>query len=247
MASDSTKRHIIVLAPMPLEMDAIVRAFGLGPSGEQLEPWIGNVGDSAVTVVHTGMGPPLTRRILNRIFQEGVLGDRRVDHVVSAGICGGLDPAVEVGTLINPELVIDHSNGFAYRHEPPTGLAVSGNLMTTEGPTLDRQLSQTFLAQGCVGVDMESAAVAGVCDARGCSWSIYRCIGDRYFDGLLDPRVLALTNQDGSGNVNEIAKLMEAEPEVAKNLERLGRETANAARLAAQAALKGCMALAAST
>ena len=32
-----------------------------------------------------------------------------------AGICGGLDPGLEVGTLINPEVVID------YAVAPPTG------------------------------------------------------------------------------------------------------------------------------
>ena len=65
------------------------------------------------------------------------------------------------------------------------------------------------------------AAVADVCEAHGCAWSIYRCIGDRYFDGLLDERIIAATNQDGSGNMAEIQRLLQAEPEVAEKLDKL--------------------------
>ena len=93
------------------------------------------------------------------------------------------------------------------------------------------------------GVDMESSAVAEVCESRGCPWSVYRCIGDRFFDGLLDERIVALTNPDGSGNTAEIARLLAAEPELAVNLERLSDDTTLAARLAAEAAVRGCLAL----
>jgi nucleoside phosphorylase len=51
--------------------------------------------------------------------------------------------------------------------------------------SLDPELSQRFLQDGCLGVDMESSAVAEVCEAQGCPWSVYRCIGDRQFDGSL--------------------------------------------------------------
>jgi hypothetical protein len=90
---------------------------------------------------------------------------------------------------------------------------------------------------------METSAVGEVCEARGCAWSVYRCISDRHFDGLLDARVIALTNPDGSGRTAEIAALVAREPEIGENLRRLGRDSANAARLAAEAAVRGCRAL----
>ena len=92
-------------------------------------------------------------------------------------------------------------------------------------------------------MDMETSAVAEVCEANGCPWSVYRCIGDRFFDGLLDQRVLAATNPDGSGNAAEINRLLAAEPELAAKLERLSHDTTLAARLAAEAAVRGCLAL----
>jgi adenosylhomocysteine nucleosidase len=244
MTNHNVRRHVVVLAPMPLEMDAIATAFGLRPTSDvKGTPWTGHVGNSRVTAIHIGMGPPLTRAAISRLF-DGSAPDRLpVDHVMIAGICGGLDPDLEVGTLINPEIIIEYTSGATYRHTPPGDAPQGGKLITTEGATLDSELSQRFLADGCLGVDMESSAVAEVCEAHGCPWSVYRCIGDRWFDDLLDPRFVALTNPDGSGMTAEIGRLIAAEPALAGKLERLGRETTLAARLAAEAAVRGCAAL----
>ena len=90
---------------------------------------------------------------------------------------------------------------------------------------------------------MESSAVAEMCEHYGCAWSVYRCIGDRYFDGLLDQRLVAATNPDGSGNIAEIERLLAAEPDLRAKLQRLTEDTTAAARLAAEAAARGCLAL----
>jgi adenosylhomocysteine nucleosidase len=227
---------------MPLEMDAIVSAFGLSPtSDEQGAPWTGAVGESDVTAIHVGMGPPLTRAATARLFDGDA--SEAPDHVMNAGICGGLDPDLEVGTLLNPEVIVSHTTGASYRHTPPGREPQAGKLVTTEGVHFDPELSRRFFEDGCLGVDMESAAVAEVCEAHGCPWSIYRCIGDRYFDGLLDERVVALSNPDGSGNMEELSRLLAAEPDVAAKLDRLSQDTTRAARLAAEAAVRGCLAL----
>jgi nucleoside phosphorylase len=244
MAFDGVRRHVVVLAPMPLEMEAIVTAFSLRPTTDiQLAPWTGRLGDSAVTAVHIGMGPPSTRAALHRLLDSSQPAYVRVDHVMNAGICGGLHPNVDVGTLINPEIIVDDTSGAEYRHAPPGGLPRSGKLRTMETATLDHDKSRLFYEDGFVALDMESAAVAEVCEAQGVPWSIYRCIGDRYFDGLLDERLIAATNQDGSGDMRAIHRLLQAEPDLGPRLERLHRDTANAARIAAEAAVRGCLAL----
>ena len=241
MTPEPDRRRVVVLAPMPLEMHAITTAFGLRPTGDRhQDPWAGTVGDSDVTAIHIGMGPPLTRAATERLFDAGA---PRVDHVMNAGICGGLDPELEVGTLLNPEIVIDHTSGHEYRHRPPGDEPLAGKLMTTQGVHLDEALSKRFFAQGCLGVDMESAAVAEVCEAHGCDWSIYRCIGDRYFDGLLDERLLAMTKPDGSGDFEAVQRLLAEEPDLQAKLDRLSGDTTRAARLAAEAAVRGCRAL----
>jgi len=237
-------RQVLVLAPMPLEMDAITTAFGLEPESDETESyWTGSVGGSQVTAVHTGMGPPLTRIALERFLDESSPEHFPVDHVIVAGICGGLDPEREVGTLINPAEVVDYTSGTAYRHDPPGDVPLFGKLVTTENATLDVPLSKRFFEDGFIGVDMETAAVAEVCQKYGVPWSAYRCIGDRWFDGLLDERVLAMANPDGSGNIAELERLLEEDPEFGRRLEQLGRDTTRAARLAAEAAVLGCLAL----
>jgi nucleoside phosphorylase len=244
MAMLSGNRRVVILAPMPLEMKAITNSFGLRPTADAREaPWSGQVGHWAVTAIHIGMGPRLTRAATSRLLDESAREHVPVDHVMIAGICGGLDPELEVGTVINPELVIDYASGATYRHFPPGTAPQAGKLITTEGVTLDLTLSRRFLEDGCLGVDMESAAIAEVCEARGCPWSVYRCISDRPFDGLLDERIIALTNPDGSGKRADIERLIADEPELAAKLDRLSHDTALAARLAAEAALRGCLAL----
>ena len=217
---------------MPLEMHAIVTAFGLSPTTEARDsPWKGRLGDSDVTAIHIGMGPPLTRKATTRLFDTAMADNVPIDHVMVAGICGGLDPDIEVGTLINPEFITDHTSGTSYRHSPPGDTPLVGKLMTTEQVTLDVSVSQRFFGDGFVAVDMESSAVAEVCEARGCGWSVYRCIGDRYFDGLFDQRIVQATNPDGSGNAEAITRLIAAEPDLAAKLARLSRDTTRAARL----------------
>jgi hypothetical protein len=60
---------------------------------------------------------------------------------------------------------------------------------------------------------------------------------------LLDERIIALTNQDGSGDFAAIQRLIAAEPDLGAKLERLTHDSALAARLAAEAAVSGCLAL----
>jgi uridine phosphorylase len=229
---------------MPLEMQAITAAFGLRPTGDaEGTPWTGRVGGSEVTAIHIGMGPPLTRLATARLFDRSQPDHVAVDHVMIAGICGGLDPDLEVGTLLNPEVITDFTSGASYHHVPPGSEPTAGKLMTTEAATLDVERSKRFHRDGYLGVDMESSAVAEVCEAHGCPWSVYRCIGDRYFDGLLDDRIIALSNPDGSGNMDAIRELLAAEPEIVGRLAQLGEDSTRAAALAAQAAVRGCLAL----
>jgi hypothetical protein len=120
---------------------------------------------------------------------------------------------------------------------------VGGKLVTTEGVTLDPDLCAQFVADGCIAVDMETSAVAEVCEEHGCAWSVYRCIGDRPFDGLVDERVMSLTNPDGSANLADLDRFIAEDPGFVATLERLAADSTNAARLAAEAAVLGCLAL----
>src|SRR5262249_3286255 len=109
--------------------------------------------------------------------------------------------------------------------------------------TFDPALSERLFADGCIAVDMESAAVAEVCEARGYPWSVYRCISDRIFDGLLDEKLVAATHPDASGDMAAIKRMVAEDPERGRRLQQLSLDVDNAARLAAEAAVRGCRAL----
>ena len=240
--------HVAVLAPMPLELDAVVAAFGLEPSDGGGASWTGRVGRSTVTALRTGMGPDRARKMTDRVLDlDGLDRDGRVgppvDHVMVVGICGGLDPDIPVGTVLRPDVVVDHATGARFHHTPPGDGPTSGGIVTTEGVDFDDGLSRALAARGFTGVDMESAAVAGACEARGRPWTVHRCISDRYVDRLLDLRIVALTDADGDVDVDAVVRLLEDEPELGPRLERLGRDAAEAARLAAEDALAACVAL----
>jgi nucleoside phosphorylase len=235
------RRHVAVLAPLPLELDAVAAAFGLDPTDGDTRT--GRVGASAVTAVRIGMGPGTAAAATTRLLDALASAGTPVDHVMVAGICGGLDPGIDVGTVLFPEWVVDHATGSAYRPAPVGGEPRVGTLVTTAEVHFDADLSRRLLADGALGVDMESAAVARVCEERGRPWSVHRCISDRWVDGLLDPRVVALTDADGSIDLDAIGRLLADEPELLPRLERLGRDSVLAARRAAEDATRACRAL----
>jgi adenosylhomocysteine nucleosidase len=240
---EPARRHVAVLAPLPLELDAVVAAFGLEPADGEATLRTGRCGGSSVSAHRAGMGPAAARVATTQMFDESLSHDRIVDHVMVVGICGGLDPALEVGTVLAPELVVDLASGATFHHHPPGGGTRSGSLVTTEVITFDPEISQRLAAEGALGIDMETSAVAEVCETRGCPWSVYRCISDRYVDGLLDPRVVALTGSDGEVDLDALTRVLADDPGLVTRLERLGHDAELAARRAAEAALRGCLAL----
>jgi len=240
------RRHVAVLAPLPLELDAVVAAFGLVPSDGGADDdgtWTGRCGGSAVTAVRIGMGPGPAATATARLLDSAASAGAPVDHVMVVGICGGLDPGIDVGTVLAPERVVDHTTGDTYRPAPTTGGDRTGALVTTECVHVDDGLSRRLLADGALGVDMESAAVARVCEERRRPWSVHRCISDRWVDGLLDPRVVALTDADGTTDVEALGRLLTDEPELLPRLEQLGADSVLAARRAAGDAVRACLAL----
>ena len=73
-------------------------------------------------------------------------------------------------------------------------------MWTTNGLTTRPSDLEALLAQGVVSLDMETAAIAELCEARGIPWSVFRVISDRASDGTVDEEVFHLSNQDGTPN-----------------------------------------------
>jgi adenosylhomocysteine nucleosidase len=88
-----------------------------------------------------------------------------------------------------------------------------------------------------VAVDMETAAVAAVCEAAGRPWSAYRSISDYAGEGLVDDELFALTTPDGGADHDALNRYLAEHPEKIAVLERLAAYMTVATEAAAAAAI----------
>jgi adenosylhomocysteine nucleosidase len=152
--------------------------------------------------------------------------------VIAAGFCGGLDGRLAVGDVIAPIEVCDEAGGRWACHPLP-GLTQAGRLLTASRiigePTEKRDIGRRFAADA---VDMETAAVAEVCAARGVPFAAVRAVSDAAGTAL-SPRLAGLL---AGGRVSpwKAAGAVLRQPSLLAEFRRLARDTrAAAANLAA--------------
>ncbi len=97
-------------------------------------------------------------------------------------------------------------------------------------------------ARGVVSLDMETAAVAEVCESNGVPWSVFRAISDRATDGSVDEEVFHLSHQDGTPNGPAIVRFFLTHPGRIPGMVRMARAAKLATETAADAAIAACAA-----
>lgn len=225
-----------VLAPMPSELRPVVKAFGLRPGRcGAVEGQVGRVGDAEVVATTSGIGTALGAAAAERLL-DGAL----VDHVVVVGIAGGIGPSVRVADLVVPGVVADWPDGREHRAAPLGRLAASGTIVTSDEYGYGPEVVAEFIARGVLAVDMETAAVAAVCVARGVPWSAVRAVSDRADDDTVDHEVIGLVRPDGSPDLGRVVGHLARRPWRIARLAALGRDATAAARAAARAAAAAC-------
>lgn len=225
--------RIGILAPMPNELRPVVRALGLRRRrGPGPAVFAGSVGVTEVVATGTGIGPELATETTERF-----LGQHAVDHVVVSGIAGGIEGACSVGDLVVPSEVVSADDGTRYRATPLGGCRPTGVIRT--GGTDSYRLTAAELTQyrddGVVALDMETAAVARVCESRDVPWTAFRGISDMAGDESVGEVVMTLVKPDGSPDLRAAARFFLRHPQRLPRMVRLGREASAAARLAARA------------
>jgi adenosylhomocysteine nucleosidase len=190
----------------------------------------GTLGRAEIVATTTGMG---TRAAGHAA--EKILGFIPIQHLVVVGIAGGIGPSVDIGDLIVPELVIDLATGTEYQPCVMGDAEARGTLATSSEALADRAEAARLERQGVIAVDMETAAIAAICESRGCPWSVFRAISDRVGDGSIDPTMLGLAGLDGEPNLPALVRFVLLNPKRIPNLARLGRGL----RLATNAAASG--------
>jgi adenosylhomocysteine nucleosidase len=224
-------RRVAVLAPMPSELRPLLAPLRLRSGAAGLLR--GGIARTEVVATTTGIG---TRAAA--LAAERVLAAARVDHVVVVGIAGGIGPSVSIGSLVVPERVLDLASGVVRRPAPLGGAVPRGTLATSDRLLGDPAEAARLERQGVVAIDMETSAVAAVCEARGCPWSVFRAISDRADDGSTDEAVLGLAGPDGRPRAAAVLRFVLARPWRVPQLARLARGLRRATGAAADAALR---------
>ena len=137
-------------------------------------------------------------------------------------------------------MVVDVADGAEFRPHAGPATVGSGTLFTSGDFLTDLEVLAGLRAAGGTAIDMETAAIARVCSARGCAWSVYRGISDDAFDPKVDERILALARPDGSADLGAVARFVAADPRRVRLLARLGRGLTAATTAAVNAALAAC-------
>ena len=235
--SEAALRKIGVLGAMPIELKPFVRALHLQrePWADGRSVWRGRTDTAEVTATITGIGTAGARAVT-----EGLLDSFPVEQLFMIGVAGGLDPKLGIGDLVVPEIVLDGDRDREYRPTTPAGYEASGTLHTSDQMVLDAEPQARLLARGVVALDMETAVVGEVCEARGCPWSVFRAISDTVADGIVGETTLGLTNPDGSANLAAVSRLVARHPTALRDLVKLGRDTNRATAAIAQAAAGEC-------
>jgi len=224
---------LAVLAAMSTELRPLLRALRLRPGVAGGVPvWTGRAGTTQVLAATLGVGPDAARR-----SSERVLDAAPIARVLVIGVAGGVDPGLALADVLAPRLVVDQVTGDEFRPSHPPGVDPDGTLLSCATVMAGDDTLTTLRAQGISAVDMETAAVAAVCEQRGCAWSVYRAISDRLADGLLDDRVLTLIRPDGRLDPGAVTRFVVRRPGEVRRLARLGRDTRNAVAAVTRRAL----------
>jgi adenosylhomocysteine nucleosidase len=220
---------IAFMCAMPMELRALRRRLRLRKS--ELG-YAGRIGDRPVIAVITGIGTALAHAATVRLLDEV-----DVERVIVVGIAGAIENQTPIGALVLPEFVISGADGSEHRPTPLRVGNAHGKLWTSDELLLDPALHADLRAAGVVALDMETAAIATVCDDRDVPWSVVRAISDRAGDGTVDAETVGLTHPDGRPNFSAVARYLVRHPDALPRLVRLGKGAKLAAARAAETAI----------
>ena len=232
-----TTRRVAFLAPMKSELRPLVRKLSL----ERVERddavyHEGTAGGVDVVAGLTGIGMKPAAAAADQILDA-----YSPDHLIVVGIAGGVPPHSKVGDLLVPEVVANGETGTEHRPALLGDIVPHGRLVSDdEFLSSDEDIARVS-KQGVTALDMETAAIAAVCERRGTPWSVFRAISD--MAGDTDDAVLAMANPDGSPNKGAVVRYFIRRPWHIFRLARLGRDAQAATNIAADAAIAACAAV----
>lgn len=186
-------------------------------------------GRAGIRIAVTGVGANAARRAAEEATRHVL-----PSGLIMAGFCGALRPGLAVGDVISATDVVDEQRGlWACRNvgQPPVRLLTATRLIAR--PEEKQRLASRHHADI---VDMESAAVAAVCRARGVPFLAVRAVSDTA-DTAVSPRLVKLL---AGGRVSPVRAALAVfrQPSIVVEFRRLARDTRHAAKALAMELLR---------
>jgi len=224
-----------IVAALPIEVEDLIHGLKkVWKYQSAAVPVIeGEYGGKIVAVATGGPG----RRAARRAAEVLLIG-HRPRWIISAGFAGALNPAFARNDLILPDEVIDRHGGRHLVDRPPAVGAgcphATGRLLTLDQPVLSaeekKELRRTFEADL---VDMETSAVAAVCNEKLVRFLSIRVISDDAH-GDLPREVATLLSRTGSYRVGAAMRAVWRRPSSLKDFWALYEHALEAAGRLAQ-------------
>lgn len=224
---------VAFICAMPMELTPLKRRLELEKSRiGPLDVYTGEAGSHSVVAIVTGMGTALAAERLTLL-----LDGAEVERVLVVGITGAIHAETDIGFLVLPVEVVNGETGQRFRPHRFGPGRPEGTLWTSDSLITDPDVLTRLRDEGVVALDMETAAIAEVCERRGVPWSVFRAVSDRVTDGVLDEEVFTLANPDGTPNLRAAASYVLRHPGRLPGLVRMMKEAKVATERAAEAAI----------
>jgi len=156
--------QIAIVAALQREVAALVRGWPRREIAPKVFVWTNN----HVVVACAGMGA-----VRATLAVQAAMSVRKVTTLISAGVAGGCDPALQVGDLVRAGVVVDTRTGERFLDSQQTQVVAS--VADVAGIAEKRRLFEAYSASA---VDMEAATVARLAQAYGLRFAAVKTISD---------------------------------------------------------------------
>jgi len=219
---------------MPMELAPLRRRMTNRRPIPELGPRAvaGRVAGVEIVAITVGVG---TRAAVEAT--ERLLRSVSVPHVLVVGIAGASAPHLRVGDVVVPETVIHGPSDARYTSTLVAGTDRMGTILTSDDLLVDAEAVAALHRRGITAMDMETGAIAAVCERHGVPWTAFRAISDTV-DRPVDKNMMTLLERDGSPNVGAALRFITRHPHKIPHLVSLARDSSRACQAAAAAAEK---------